>query len=249
MLKGKKIVFNSANVDDYDFPSGTEFRGHMVYNFNQPLQNYKRKLRLAFVKFVGYFSTNNISAELENNVMRYSSDSGATWSDLTIPEGNYDIKALSQELSQGTSGGVSLVSNFATSRTYLQLASGYQVDFVNSSPYLKRWLGFDSVVVTASRYGENVGNVNPSTKLGENITSWQIRCDVIDGYIGRDVLASFTPRGLTWGAIEYNETHLLPMQVTSDSIASLEVRVTDNHDELLKFNGEDVVLELYLIEQ
>ena len=100
----------------------------------------------------------------KNNVFRYSTDSGATWKEITLAVGSYEISQINSEIQRlmqldGDSG-IEITINTLGSVVNIT-PSTYQVDFTVDNS-LASTLGFDAVTLTYSDRGHQVqsGPVN-----------------------------------------------------------------------------------------
>lgn len=65
-----------------------------VTKFSQPIElDKKRRYEIALVNLETYYSFSNVDST--NSNFRYSPDNGATWFDINIPEGSYEITDIS----------------------------------------------------------------------------------------------------------------------------------------------------------
>ena len=99
------------------------------------------------------YSWYNVATYYNNNTLKYSHDSGTTWTTITLPNGNYsysDINAYIQQILQNNGHSktrikLEIVPEIALFTVLITLEANYQLDFRNSEfPDL---LGFNKVKI------------------------------------------------------------------------------------------------------
>lgn len=214
---------------------------------NNPIYNQSLNAKVAFLKGNLWFSTFNIDANLWNNsTLRYSADSGGSYSILTIPDGNYNIEDLSSYVSDETSGGVSFQANYATGKIFVSLLAGYYADFATSTG-LATFLGFTNILVTSSQYGANIGDVS------NGVSAWQLHLSLIQGRSfsngsSSDVIYQFTPRTASFASMEVEPINPIFIGINDAVVTKFRVYITDQRGNLLDLNDQPVVL-LFAIAQ
>jgi len=205
-----------------------------------------------------WYSVYNISSNYNNNIFKYSIDSGVTWKTITIPNGIYGIADLNDYIhqymvSQGDYNNsnpaspvyyISLVPNFNTLRLIIDITNvTYQVDLTDGDLY--ELLGFNSAIITTTTEGPNLVDIT----RGVNI--WHIRCNIVDGSydnsVGSNILYSFlptTPPGSNI-YIEPKQRVYLPLY-TKNQIQNINIYMTDQLGRTLDFNNEDITVRLHL---
>src|SRR5688572_11010654 len=140
-----------------------------------------KKYEMSLINLETYFSFPNI--DTTNNNFRYSPDEGATWFDVNIPEGCYEITDVNDYLQRimkenghydvaNAQPNISIEPNSNTLKSVLNIASLYVVDFrpVNS---IRTVLGFNRETYSDG-YNESEQIVNIM-----NVTSLRVTSDVI----------------------------------------------------------------------
>ena len=94
----KQIAKNTKPKESFQIIlSGNTTR--FTTNFDSPLTlTSSSSYEVALVNLETWYSFPNIDST--NNVLRYSSDNGATWHEVRIPEGSYELKDLNDEIIQ-----------------------------------------------------------------------------------------------------------------------------------------------------
>jgi len=173
---------------------------HIKTRFHPLIQlDETKKYEMALVNLETFFSFPNIDSS--NNNLRYSPDNGATWVDIDIPEGSYeigDINAYVQRImsnnkhydSVNDKHSITIRANNNTLKTILDVATGYKVDFgtVNSiSPVL----GFNRQIYSEG-YNESENIVNILNVSSLNVTSDVIGSSFTNG-LAKNILYLFFP--------------------------------------------------------
>lgn len=237
-----------ATVDPSDF----------TVSFRPPIELGSLNYEVALLKTNLWFTRINI----EGKSIFWSSD-GTTYSEMTIPDGNYTIGDVNQLLrdAQEDAGvtdtvdgltvyGIELEANYNTNRsTFIidnTIASGaytFKIDLTQAGN-LSTFLGFDEQVITATASGENIAQVNG----GDD--AYQVRCDLIDNSYDNgsasDIVYSFVPSVPPGANIEINPIHLVYLQVNKSTIYSMRMRLTNQDGTKIDLNGEDIVYSIIL---
>ena len=223
--------------------------------FNPPIQlNKEKKYEIALVNLETYYSFPNIDAT--NNYFRYSPDSGATWTDIYIPEGSYDITDINDTIQQKMAQNghydssnehyyITISANSNTLKSVLILENNYQVDFSQNTS-ISSVLGFNNTIYTlAFQESENVVNIL-------SINSLFVDIDIISGrYVNgstQNTIYSFFPNVSPGFKIVETPVNLVHLPVTLDIIYSLETKLTDQNGQPLNLRGENLTMRFHLKE-
>ena len=202
-----------------------------------------------------WYSWFNVSAENNNNVFRYSRDSGSTFNNLIIPNGNYSLDNLNTKINAliftdgGVKGNIEFTPNYNTLRVELRITggSGYQVDFIPNNT-LKTILGFDSQIYTALfTSAPNVANITNS------VDAININCSLLNASQNllndtpSQTLHQFVPQSSVGSNLsaQISEITYLPIS-NSGNINSMRIFITDQNLNILNLNGENVSISLVL---
>jgi hypothetical protein len=205
-----------------------------------------------------WYSWYNISAEKGNNILRYSTDSGATWNVVTVPDGQYEIYQLDDYLHSvmkangdffiNASGqedyNIDIVPNFSTLKVMVNIISGsnYQLDLSQSLIYLL--LGFTAIVVTASQSGANLANIN------DDINSLSIESDIVTGSFSNGlsggVMYTFVPQTSPGANIFIDITNPIYIPISSNRIQSINMQIKDNLSRRVNLNGQPTTYLLHI---
>ena len=223
--------------------------------FNPPMQLDKnKKYEMALVNLETYYSFPNIDAS--NNYFRYSPDGGTTWVDIFIPEGSYDIVDINDTIQQKMRQNghydsvnedyyITISANANTLKAVMILDNNYQVDF-RQAHSVSSVLGFNNVIYTTNyQESENVVNIL-------SVNSLYVNTDIIAGsYVNgsqRNTIYSFFPNVSPGYKIVETPVNLVYLPVVLDTIHSLEVSLTDQHDNLLNLRGEHITMRFHIRE-
>ena len=200
------------------------------------------------------FTWYNITPKLKNQLIKYSSDGGSTWKDITFAPGVWNYKDFNDFIKKKTKTGssdnpsypITLVFNNATFRTEITLATNYQLDLRSSN--FNDLIGFNKKVLTAS---ENIGDYTPN--LSRDTDLLNIHCDLtskslVDG-TKTDIIYSFSTSTLrpSYGftqqpkRVQYNP-------INRNIIDSIRIYITDGKRRIIDLNNADTAFSLILKE-
>lgn len=224
--------------------------------FNPPLQlNTKKKYEVALHNLETYYSFPNIDSS--NNNFRYSPDTGATWIDIEIPEGSYEIGDIDATIKQKMKQNghydtandkyfISIVANTSTLKSALMIYSPYMVDFTTENS-IRTVLGFERELYNL-QYQESENVVNIIT-----INSIFVNVDIISGsYVNgttQPTIYSFFPNVSPGYKIVEKPINLSYLPVIMDTISSIETTITDQTGKRLNLRGEYITMRLEIREK
>ena len=212
------------------------------YSYNatwrfQPPINLPERCEVALYSISMFNSNPNISATLNNQTLKYSKDSGVTYTTITIPQGSYGIDALSTQINAlivatgGVANNVVLSGNYATLKVDITLSATYRLDFSVGNLY--RLLGWNAGIVSASGTGTNLAD------LTNGIVSYSINSSVVSGqgsYLSgtqSQALYTFVPNVPSGNLIDITVQNLLFVEMNTRTIGSLNINLTDQAGNLL----------------
>jgi len=223
-------------------------------HFNQPLYlNPKRKYELALVNLETYNSIPNVTAV--NNTFVYSSDNGAVWKTITIPEGSYEIAHIAAEIqrqlvingdwnAQAKSPYISIGPNKSTLRAFIEITSQtYKVDMASSR--IKTLLGFNPQMLSSGYYeGENPVDI-------QTVNSILVNCDLINGSFlngtQSPVVYSFFPYVSPGYKIIENPNNLVYLPISqAGNVNRVRVWLTDQAERQLNIRGETITIRFHI---
>ena len=226
--------------------------------FNQPLtldpnEQYVVGLnRVINMSFTWY----NINADRQNQLIKFSSDGGSTFTDITFPAGVWDYEEINEFIQKATviqADGkddvfpINLAFSSTTFRVTITLATNYQLDLTQSN--FNDLIGFDKKILKDEvNLGPRVPNLSQDTDM------LNVHCDLtnsslVDGEES-DIIHSFSTSVLR---PSYSFT-LEPMRVTfspvnKNRIGSIRVYITDGKRRIVNLNGADTAFSLILKKQ
>ena len=199
------------------------------------------------------FTWFNVSPSYDNQLIKYSSDSGSTFHDITFPAGvwnytdfNIYIKDITKIVKDGANNNeypITLEFNETTFRVTVMLAKNYQLDLTASN--CNELIGFEKEVL------KNEQNIGPKVpNLSQDTDVLNIHCDLINESLvdGQETdIYSFSTSVLR---PSYSFT-LEPRRVTynptnKNIIDSIRIHITDGKRRLIDLNGADTSFSLIL---
>ena len=248
----REIVLSSYNVKDQENNTPQNF----VTKFNIPIildRNYQyvvglnRIINMSFTWF-------NVNSSYDNQLIKYSSDNGSTFNDITFPAGvwNYTdfntyIKDITKIVKDGANNNeypITLEFDNTTFRVTVTLANNYQLDLTASN--FNELIGFEKEVLKSEN---NVGPKVPN--LSQDTDILNIHCDLINDSLvdgqDTDIIYSFSTSLLR---PSYSFT-LEPRRVTynptnKNIIDSIRIHITDGKRRLIDLNGAETSFSLIL---
>ena len=200
------------------------------------------------------FTWFNVNSLYNNQLIKYSSDNGLTFHEITFPAGvwNYTdfntyIKDVTKIVKDGATNNeypITLEFDDKTFRVTVTLANNYQLDLTVSN--FNDLIGFDKKVLKdKTNIGPKVPNLSQDTDI------LNIHCDLIDESLvdghETDIIYSFSTSVLR---PSYSFT-IEPQRVTysptnKNIISSVRVQITDGKRRLVDLNGADTSFSLIL---
>ena len=248
----REIVLSSYNVKD----QGNNTPQNFVTKFNIPIildRNYQyvvglnRIINMSFTWF-------NVNSSYYNQLIKYSSDNGSTFNDITFPAGvwNYTdfntyIKDITKIVKDGANNNeypITLEFDNTAFRVTVTLANNNQLDLTASN--FNELIGFEKEVLKSEN---NVGPKVPN--LSQDTDILNIHCDLINDSLvdgqDTDIIYSFSTSVLR---PSYSFT-LEPRRVTynptnKNIIDSIRIHITDGKRRLIDLNGAETSFSLIL---
>ena len=242
----REIVLSSYSVKNQYGNKPEDF----TTNFTRPiiLDNNKRYViglnRVINMSFTWF----NVNAGYNNQLIKYSSDNGSTFKNITLPAGVWNYTDFSTHIKYATKTGdtypITLEFDTTTFRVTITLAENYQLDLRASN--FNELIGFDKKILTSGTHiGPRVPNLSQDTDV-LNVHCDLINKSLVDGE-ETDIIYSFSTSVLT-----PSQTFTLePQRVTFNpvnkiTISSIRMWVTDGKRRLLNLNGADTAFSLIL---
>ena len=192
-------------------------------------------------------SWHNIRPEYDNNKLVISKDGGNTWETITFPTRIYDYVDINEFIHKaiGITGnnnnyGISVLFNLSTYKVFIQLATGYQIDFTQSGNF-NVLLGFDKKIVSSSEYGSNFPNITNS------VDNLYLKCSLVSDAIvsGKrsNVLFSFsTSTKIRSMPFEIHPNQYLWHKINTKTISEVTVWLVDDEGRDVDLNDIDISL-------
>ena len=201
------------------------------------------------------FTWFNVTKELNNKKIRFSSDSGVNWTELLLQEGVWNYVDINDYLKDKTRTGTASNPSFPVTlefddtifRTIITLAQNYQLDLTQSD--FNDLVGFDKKILTKS---ENVGDYIPNLSQDREILN--IHCDLISESLvdgnETDIIYSFSTSTLTPSYSFTQEPRRVQFNpVNKNTIKSIRVYITNGKRRIVDMNHADTSFSLILKEK
>ena len=198
---------------------------------------------------------------MKNQLIKFSSDGGETFSDITFPAGVWDYSSLNEAIQNATgplTGAerpegknkkfpINLAFSLTTFRVTITLEENWQLDLTPSN--FGNLIGFDKKILKDKlNIGPRVPNLSQDTDM------LNVHCDLtndslVDGEES-DIIFSFSTSVLQ---ASYSFT-LEPMRITfnpvnKNTISSIRIYITDGKRRIVDLNGADTAFSLILKKQ
>lgn len=233
---------------------GVNSKSHdFTIRFNPELVLEKNKKHFVALDSINMsYSWYNLSNTFNNNTIKYSHNSGTTWTTVTFPNGNYSYDDLNNYLQQVLSSnghsktGIDISFIPSVFRVLIKFETNYQVDL--RTGHFHQLIGFDQVVVTSSSYGNHLPDITRSVDalfIHTNIISNSI----VSG-IESDVLYRFSVDDLTLSFPFHVEgKRLLYSKINTTIIKDLRIYITDELNRPVDLNNISVNITLLIKEE
>ena len=242
----REIVLSSYSVKNKGDNKPEDF----TTNFTRPitLDNNKRYViglnRVINMSFTWF----NVNAGYKNQLIKYSSDNGSTFKNITFPAGVWNYTDFNTHIKNAVKTGdtypITLVFDDTTFRVTVTLAANYQLDLRASN--FNDLIGFDKkILASGTHIGPRVPNLSQDTDV------LNIHCDLVNESLvdgeETDIIYSFSTSVLR---PSYSFT-LEPQRVTFNpvnktTISSIRIVITDGKRRLVDLNGADTSFSLIL---
>ena len=203
-INTEKIVENTRQKSSF-YILLSEKSTHIKTKFRPLIQLDKdRKYEMALVNLETYFSFPNMDSS--NHNFRYSPDNGATWVNINIPEGSYELVDINEYIqrimrenghydSTSDEYNITLEANNNTLKSVLNIAANYMVDLTPENS-VRSVLGFNALIYS-SGYNESENIVNILSVTSLRITSDIIGSSYSNG-LNENTIYSFFPICRSW---------------------------------------------------
>lgn len=251
-MSGIYLKIDSQNITPPDTTSNFTVR------FTSPLklEGNTNDWEFALIHTSLWYNFYNVSTALGNNVIRYSHDSGSTWTTVTFPDGLYNITNLNNYLQQQiennghTVNKLKILANFSLLKVqlYIEAGSNYQVDLQSSVSSFHSFLGFDSGIYTSGGFttAQNIANIT------NNINTLEIHCSLVNREYtyenGKksDIIYTLSPNEPPGSLMIRSPVNPVYLPVNTTYIESIRMQITDDRNNQISFNGEQCTYVLHL---
>ena len=189
---------------------------------------------------------------MNNQKIRYSSDSGSKWTELTFQPGVWNYNDFNDYIKGETRTGtasnpsypITLEFNDSIFRVIITLAQNYQLDLTKSD--FNDLIGFNKKILTAS---VNDGDYIPNLSQDREILN--IHCDLISDSLvdgdETDIIYSFSTSTLTPSYSFTQEPRVAVYNsVNKNTIKTIRIYITDGKRRIIDLNHSDTAFSLIL---
>ena len=242
-------ITHTATVSDFSF------------NLMPPIQlNPNKKYEAALLSINLYNSIPNITEE--NNKLKYSSDEGKTWKNITLNKGCYEIQAINDEIQK-----VMVINGDYDENNhefYISLSTDIsQLKSVLNITNKKYFVSFDienSIGPTLGFEKSRLVHLHLENSMSENIVDITkvnlvlVNVDIISGsYVNgfqSSAIYTFDPYKVPPGykLDERPNPSLIYYPVNRLSINNLRIWLTDQNNKSIDLRGEKVTVKLHIRE-
>ena len=249
----RKLVLSSNKAKKQGKNKPSDF----TIRYNQPIKlDSNKQYELGLDRIISMsFTWFNITSALNNQKIKYSSDSGSTWKEITFPPGTWNYVGFNNFIREETKTGtlsnpsypITLEFNNTTYKTTITLASNYQLDLRTSN--FNDLIGFNKRILTSS---ENVGDYTPN--LSQDTEILNIHCDLISDSLvdgdETDIIYTFGTNDLIPSYAFTKEPLRVQFNpVNKYFINNIRIYITDGERRIIDLNNADTSFSLILKEK
>ena len=249
----RQLILSSHSVKSKNGNKPSDF----TIKYTNPIRlNPNRQYELGLDRIVSMsFTWFNITQELNNQKIRFSSDSGTNWTELIFNPGVWNYVDFNNFLKDNTKTGSASNPSFPVTlefddtifRTIITLAQNYQLDLTQSD--FNDLIGFNKKIITNS---ENIGEYIPNLSQDREILN--IHCDLISDSLvdgdETDIIYSFSTSTLTPSYSFTQEPRRVQFNpVNKNMINKIRIYITDGKRRIIDLNHSDTSFSLVLREK
>ena len=249
----RQLILSSHSVKSKNGNKPSDFT---IKYTNPIILNSNRQYELGLDRIVSMsFTWFNITQELNNKKIRFSSDSGTNWTELIFNPGVWNYVDFNNFLKDNTKTGTASNPSFPVTlefdntifRTIITLAQNYQLDLTQSD--FNDLIGFNKKIITNS---ENIGEYIPNLSQDREILN--IHCDLISDSLvdgdETDIIYSFSTSTLTPSYSFTQEPRRMQFNpVNKNMINKIRIYITDGKRRIIDLNHSDTSFSLVLREK
>ena len=201
------------------------------------------------------FTWFNVTKELNNQKIRYSSDGGANWTELILHAGVYNYIDFNSYLKDKIRTGstnypsypITLEFDDTIFRTIITLAQNYQLDLTQSD--FNDLIGFNKqILTTAENIGDHIPNLSQDREI-LHIHTDLISDSLVDGD-ETDIIYSFSTSTLTPSySFTQDPRRVQFSPVNKNTIYKIRIYITDGKQRIVDLNHSDTSFSLILREK
>ena len=249
----RQLILSSHTVKNQNGNKPGDFT---IKYINPIILNPNRQYEVGLDRIISMsFTWFNVTKELNNQKIRYSSDSGTNWTELILSPGVGNYVDFNNFLKDKTKTGsannpsypISLEFDDTIFRTIITLATNYRLDLTVSD--FNDLIGFNKQVLTNA---ENVGDYIPNLSQDReilNIHSDLISESLVDGD-ETDIIYSFSTSTLTPSYSFTQEPRRVQFNpVNKNTINKIRIYITDGKRRIIDVNHSDTSFSLILREK
>ena len=246
----REIVLSSYSVKN----QGNNKPENFITRFSRPIvldSNYEYEIGLNRIINMS-FTWFNVNPDYGNQLIKYSSDNGSKFNNITFPQGVWNYTDFNEYIKEITKTGdnddpvypITLEFDSTTFRVTIELGNNYQIDLSQSN--FNELVGFDKKILKdAVNIGQRVPNLSQDTDI------LNVHCDLVNSSLvdgdESDIIYTFSTSVLR---PSYSFT-LEPRRVTynpvnKQQISSITIYITDGKKRLINLNGADTSFSLIL---
>ena len=172
----RQLILSSHSVKNISNNKPADF----TITYTNPIMlNSNKQYEIGLNRIISMsFTWFNVTKELNNQKIRYSSDNGANWTDLSFRSGVWNYVDFNRYLKDNISTGsasnpsypITLEFDDTIFRVIVTLAQNYQLDLTQSD--FNDLIGFNKKILSSS---ENIGDYIPNLSQDREILN--IHCD------------------------------------------------------------------------
>ena len=249
----RQLILSSHSVRDKNSNKPSDF---IIKYINPIILNPNRQYEIGLDRIISMsFTWFNVTKELNNQKIRYSSDSGTNWTELILSPGVWNYVDFNNFLKDKTKTGtannpsypISLEFDDTIFRTIITLATNYRLDLTQSD--FNNLIGFNKKILTSS---ENVGDYIPNLSQDREILN--VHCDLISESLvdgdETDIIYSFSTSTLTPSYSFTQEPRRVQFNpVNKNTINKIRIYITDGKRRIIDLNHSDTLFSLILREK
>ena len=249
----RQLILSSHSVKN---KNGNKPGDFTIKYINPIILNPNRQYEIGLNRIISMsFTWFNVTKELNNQKIRYSSDNGANWTDLILRSGVWNYVDFNNYLKDKTKTGtvnnpsypITLEFDDTIFRVIVTLAQNYQLDLTQSD--FNDLIGFNKKILSSS---ENLGDYIPNLSQDREILN--IHCDLISDSLvdgdETDIIYSFSTSTLAPSySFEQDPRRVLFNPVNKNMIKDIRIYITDGKRRIVDLNHSDISFSLILREK